>query len=275
MCSKGAPPELVVARIAARQNGVVSARQLRAAGLDTAAVARRTRAGRIHRIHRGVYAIGHSKLSQEGIWMAAVLACGESAVLSHRPAAAIWGLLPASPGWVDVTTPGGGGRQERRGIRRHRSRTLIPTLSTRRKGIPVTTPARTIADLRRVLPSDQLRRAVREAAVMGLDIGGDVEPDPTRSELERRFLRLCRRHRLPLPEVNVQLGTFIVDFLWRDRSLIVETDGYRYHRGRLAFEEDRARDVELRLLGYEVLRFTYQQVSDHSARVAATLRALL
>ena len=103
----------------------------------------------------------------------------------------------------------------------------------------------------------------------------DSRDRPTRSELERRFLRLCRRHRLPTPEVNVRIGPFIVDFLWRDRALIVETDGYRFHRGRSAFEGDRARDVELKLRGYEVVRFTYRQVVDEAAGVARTLRALL
>ncbi len=102
-----------------------------------------------------------------------------------------------------------------------------------------------------------------------------AEADPTRSELESRFLKLCRRHRLPQPQVNAQVGDFTVDFLWPDRRLVVETDGYRYHRGRVAFEQDRARDVELRLLGYEVLRFTHRQVVGESARVAAALRALL
>jgi very-short-patch-repair endonuclease len=139
----------------------------------------------------------------------------------------------------------------------------------------VTTAARTIADLRRVVPPQQLRRAVREAAVLGLDRSGNVEAEPTRSELEHRFLLLCRRHRLPMPEPNAALGPFTADFLWREPALIIETDGYRYHRGRQAFEDDRARDTELRLMGYEVVRFTYRQVVDDPERVAAILRALL
>jgi very-short-patch-repair endonuclease len=175
---------------------------------------------------------------------------------------------------VDVTVCGAGGRSRRRGIRIHRSLTLKAEVTARRRGIPVTSPARTIADLRRVVSAAQLRRAIREAGVLGLKIGTE-EGDSTRSELEARFLRLCRRHRLPAPEVNVRIGAFTVDFLWRRQHLIVETDGYRFHRGRLAFEEDRARDVELRLLGYEVLRFTHRQVVDEGARVAAALRALL
>jgi very-short-patch-repair endonuclease len=102
-----------------------------------------------------------------------------------------------------------------------------------------------------------------------------MEPDLTRSELERRFLRLCRRHGLPKPEVNVRVGSFEIDFLWRDRSVVVETDGYRFHRGRVAFESDRARDAELKLLGYDVLRFTHRQVAWEASLVARTLRTLL
>ena len=117
---------------------------------------------------------------------------------------------------------------------------------------------------------------MRQAEVLGLDLGVQgVEADLTRSELERRFLRLCRRHRLPKPEINARLGPFIVDFLWRDRHLVVETDGYRFHRGRLAFEADRARDVELKLLGYTVVRFTHRQLVNDPSRVARTLRVFL
>jgi very-short-patch-repair endonuclease len=207
--------------------------------------------------------------------MAAVLACGEGAVLSHRPAAALLRLLPATPGPIDITIPHSRRAGERDGIRVHRSRTLTSDLVTRRNGIPVTTPARTIGDLRRVLSPGLLRRAIREAEAIGLDIGEEVEAERTESELEHRFLRLCRRHRLPMPEVNAELGGFRVDFLWRGRAMVVETDGYRYHRGRQAFEDDRARDTRLRLMGYEVVRFTYRQLTDDPKQVATTLRALL
>ena len=207
--------------------------------------------------------------------MAAVLACGEGAALSHGPAAALWGLLPADPGAVDVSVCGDGGRQGQRGIRLHRSRSLTSEHTTRPKGIPVTIPARTISDLRRTLPSELVRKAIRQAEVIGFGIGGEDEADLTRSELEGRFLALCRRHRLPVPDVNARIGRYVVDFIWRGQHLIVETDGYRYHRGRQAFEDDRARDIDLRLLGYEVIRFTYRQVVDDPARVVRTLRALL
>lgn len=195
--------------------------------------------------------------------------------MSHQSAAALWRLLPPAHGAVNVTIPGVGGRRKRPNIRLHRSRTLNPEQTTRRRGIPVTIPARTIADLHGRVSAALLRKAIRQAGVLGLEIGDKAEADRTRSELEHDFLRLCRRHRLPMPEVNAEVGGFVVDFLWRQRSLVVETDGFRYHRGRQAFEDDRARDVELRLLGYEVMRFTHRQVSGEPARVAAALGALL
>jgi very-short-patch-repair endonuclease len=148
--------------------------------------------------------------------------------------------------------------------------------TTRRNGIAVTTPARTLADLRRVVSVDDVRRAIREAEYLRLPIGDlDGIEELTRTRLERAFLRLCRRHRLPKPEVNVVIGPYEVDFLWRDRRLIVEVDGYRSHGTRSAFEEDRARDVALTVLGYEVVRFTYRQVTDQPDPVAHALRLLL
>jgi very-short-patch-repair endonuclease len=274
MRDERSPPDQVIAKVARRQHGVVACAQLADAGIDRDAAIRRVRSGRLHRVHHGVYAVGHPSLSAEGRWMAAVLSVN-GAVLSHRSAAALWRLLPNSSEVVDVLIPHEARCRRRRGIRIHRSRTLTPELTSRRHGIPVTTPARTIADLRRVVPPERLRRAIREAEVLGFDLGPWAEPQLTRSELEHLFLRLCRRHRLPVPEANAPLGRFVVDFLWRNRSVIAETDGYRFHRGRQAFEDDRARVAELQMMGFEVVRFTYRQVLDEPKRVAATLRALL
>lgn len=272
MSEKGAPADGRIGEIAGRQHGVVSIGQLHAAGLSDDAVLTRTRSGRLHRIHRGVYLVGHPGLTAERRWMAATLAFPEAGVLSHRCAAALWGLLPARGGGVDITLPSRGGRRRRAGIRLHRSSTLTPEAMTRHQGIPVTTPARTISDLRRIVSAAELRRAVRQAEVLGLQVGDGVEPDGTRSELERLFLGLCRRHGLPRPEVNASVAGLTVDFLWKEQRLIVETDGYRYHRGRAAFEEDRARDLRLRMRGFNVIRLSYRQVVEESDEVVGLLR---
>ena len=170
--------------------------------------------------------------------------------LSHDSAASLWQLSPATSAVVHVTVPASGTRQKRPGIRLYYSSTLGPADTTLRHNIPVTTRERTLAD-------------------MGW---GD---EPTRSHLERAFLRLLRSHKLPLPEVNASLGTYEVDFLWRPQRLIVEVDGYAYHSSRASFESDRARDRELQRRGYTVLRFTYREVTKKPDAVAAELRALL
>jgi very-short-patch-repair endonuclease len=254
---------------------VVSIHQLREAGLSDDAVLGRVRAGRLHRLHRGVYAVGHRGSTFHGKSMAATLACGRGAVVSHRSAAVLWGLLRPRPGAIDISLRSAGGRGLRQGIRLHRCQSLRPASVTRRLGIPVTTPARTIHDLRNAVSKAELRRAVRQADVLGLPLGDEAGSDRTRSDLERDFLRLCRRHELPVPEVNVRVGLYLVDFLWRDRRLIVETDGYRYHRGRQAFEDDRGRDLELRALGFEVVRLSHRQVGEDPSGVAGLLRAVL
>lgn len=264
--------DVVIAEIADRQYGVVSVAQLRGAGLDKDHVLHRVRTGRLHPVHHGVYAVGHTGFPIEGRWMAAVLAGGEEAVLSHRSAACLWGLLNPRSGLVDISTPRTSGRRRRTGIRIHRCPSLSPNLTSRRRGIPVTTPARTIADLKRVVSAAQLRRAVRQAEVLGLAIGPGVELDGTRSELERRFLLLCRRHRLPPPDVNVRIAGLLVDFVWIDRRLIVETDGYKFHRGRAAFENDKARDLRLRERGFDVMHLSYRQVLEEPEQVANILR---
>jgi very-short-patch-repair endonuclease len=228
----------------------------------------------MHRIHRGVYAVGHTGLSAEGRWMAAVLACGPGAVLSHRAAGALWQLLPP-PSQIDVTVPGHAGRKRRDGFVVHRSRTLDASDCTFRDRIPVTTPARTVADLRNVLSREDFAEAVRKAELKRLPVSPPTESDRARTKLESRFLSLCRRHRLPEPEVNAPTDSYEVDFLWRDRRLVVEVDGWESHRTRSAFESDRARDARLAVLGFNVVRFTWRQVAEDGAAVAGTVRTLL
>ena len=144
--------DLVVARIAARQHGVVSYSQLRSAGMPQPVMSKRTKAGRLHRLHRGVYAVGHTRLGFEGRCMAAALALGDGAVISHSSAAALWGFLPPRDGPIHVTVPGDNGRQRRPGIAVHRSRSLIAGVTTRRNGVAVTKPARTLRDIHRTSP---------------------------------------------------------------------------------------------------------------------------
>jgi very-short-patch-repair endonuclease len=174
---------------------------------------------------------------------------------------------------LHVTVPRAGGRR-RRGIVVHRSRTLKSSDVTTRLGMPVTTPSRTLRDLRRLLPQSQFAAALREAEFLGLPIGRSLSPDHARSELEARFLRLCRHYRIPEPLVNARVGRFIVDFSWPEADLILELDGYRAHGARSAFEADRARDAELAVLGFRVVRITWRQLAD-AASVAATVRSLL
>lgn len=266
--------DVAIARLAANQHGVLSSQQLNACGIDASGIKRRLAAGHLHRLHRGVYAVGHPNVGNEGRWMAAVLAAGKGAVLSHQSAAALW-KIGAPAQLVEVTVPGDAGRAARTGIRLHRSRTLSSADLTRRARIPVTKPARTLADLRRVLSRDQFARALREAEYLKLPIGSAFKPDRSRTDLEGRFLALTRRHRLPQPEVNVRVDRFLVDFLWRKERLVVEMDGWGSHRTRSAFEEDRARDARLAVFGYTVLRFTWRQIETDAVGVARTVRELL
>ncbi len=200
--------------------------------------------------------------------MAAVLACGAGAVLSHGAAAVHWGLLRPIDGPIDITVPHHNGRKRRRGIRIHRCATLGAPWSTSglpkrpvtvRNHIPVTTVPRTLVDVRATLPPRLVRRAVRQAEFLGLGLG-EIKTDRTRSELERDFLRLWRGTRLRQPEVNVPLDGMTVDFLWRRERLVVETDSYATHGGTVAFENDRERDLRLRRLGYSVHHFSERQL---------------
>ena len=273
------------AALAADQHGIVTRSQLLQAGLKNAAITRRVEAGRLHTIHRGVYAVGHTVLTIEGRWMAAVLACGPNAALSHTTAAAARDLRRADSA-IHVTVPGRGGRQAPRGITLHRSPTLTPAQITIHRGIPLTNVARTIIDLARTVTETELERIVHEADKRGLVDFTDLraarsaslqavlrayDPAPTRSELERSFLRLCRTHGIKRPEVNVYIDDYLVDFVWRDRRLIVEVDGYDYHRSPKQFESDREQDVTLGTRGWTTRRFTWRQVTTRAKWVAAAI----
>jgi hypothetical protein len=281
--------DLAIAEIADRQHGVLTAKQLVSVGLGRSAISERTSGGRLHRIHRGVYAVGHRGLSLHGRFMAAVLACGPGAVLSHVSAAVLWELLRPLDGPVHVSVPSASGRARRLGIHLHRSPSLNPhpepspspsysqqeggrrgrLLVTRRHNIPVTSVARTLEDLQRtsLLAPHLLRRATRQAEIRGYRLE-HLTSDRTRSDLETLFLAIVHRYALPLPEVNVKLGRWTVDFLWRSQRLVVETDFWGYHRGSISFEDDHARDLDLRAAGYAVLRYDDTQLESEPARVA-------
>jgi very-short-patch-repair endonuclease len=265
-----------IARIAVVQFGVISANQLIDCGLSTSAISRWAFSGRLHRVHRGVYAVGHVALSLRGRWKAATLYCGEGSAISHRSGVELWRMLNPNGGPIHVTVASRGGRRPPPGLIIHRYPSLQDRDVTNLHGIPVTTPQRSLIDARRMLEPGELRQAVRQAEFLDLPIDARVViPDETTSELELRFLALCRRHRLPLPEANVLVAGVRVDFLWRSARLVVETDGYAAHRGSVAFEEDRARDARLAALGYEVIRLTWRQVVHEQAATARLVRARL
>ncbi len=301
MNAQSAPawPDRHVAQLAAEQHGVVGLADLSGAGLGRGAIAHRVRAGRLHRVHRGVYAVGYARLSREGRWLAAVLACGDGALLSHGSAAALWELRPSAAFTVNVTIPSRAGRRPRAGIRVHRPGALDPRDAARHRGIAVTALARTLIDVAETVPPASLARAVERAEVLRLfdlqEMREAVGRYPnrhgsarlisvlaayrddmvTRSDLEAMFLALCAAHGVPAPAVNARVHGLEVDFLWRGQRLVAETDGRRHHATRTAFERDRARDAQLMVAGYRVVRFTYGQVRHDAATVARTLRALL
>ena len=295
--------DLRIAGLAERQHGVVALWQLAELGLNVRLIDKRIAAGRLHSIHQGVYAVGHRLLSADGHRMAAVIACGPRAVLSHRSAAALWGLRRDGRNRIDVTAPGRRGRMPV-GIDAHRDGFLRPADRTEHRGIPCTTVARTLLDLAAVVSPRELRNAVTQAEVERVfDLAAvrellgrsrrrrgvarlrraiaehDARDERTRGELERRFLALCRRAGVPLPEVNVPLTVgatqLEADFLWRTTRLIVEADDRHSHLTITAFEKDRRRDQRLRLAGWEVIRCTWRQVLDDPEELAQALRALL
>lgn len=288
-----------IAKVAAAQHGVIARHQLHELGIGQDAIDGRLAAARLHRIHRGVYAVGHIKLTGNGRYLAAVLACGPGAALSHRSAGDHLGIRPTTGRRIEVIVPTHAGRRGRAGITLHRCRSLLPAEVTVVDGISTTTPARTLLDLAGALRPQQLERAIDRAEALrifdlralracmaahprqrGLTallsiLDKRLEPAFTRNDLEDCFLGLCTAAGLPRPKVNVQVEGFEVDFFWPEQRLIVETDGRATHGTRTAFEHDRARDARLTAAGYRVVRFSYRQVVYEPEFVAATLRALL
>jgi hypothetical protein len=295
-----AAPDRGVAGVAVRQGGVVSFDQLRALGLTARQIDGRVGSGRLHRLHRGVFAVGHRGLGVDGRRWAAVLALGEGAFLSHHSAADAFGFRRSGSALIDVSVRGRAGSARRAGIRVHRPHVLADDEVTTLRGLPITTPARTLLDLaaaglreralataldqaeqQRLIDFAELHELLarhRRRPGTGL-LNAQLEryggPTDTRSELERLVYELCNVHGLPRPLVNTSIEGKARDFYWPDRGLVVEADSYRWHRSPSALDDDRERDVELTLAGYRVLRFTYEQVTRRPRYVVRALRAAL
>jgi predicted transcriptional regulator of viral defense system len=296
-----------LAALAAAQHGVVSLDQLCALGISDRAVHNRAGSGRLHRIHHSVYSLTPViLLRRDGRFMAAVLACGPSAALSHRSAAALHEIRRTDRANVDVTIPQRSPRKHA-GIDVHRSTTLTPDDVTLTNGIPCTTVARTILDLAQVINTRPLERALDQAEILGrLDVYALLDQiernrarpaanrlrgvldqhyvgsTPTWSELEEALLAACRRAALPIPEVNALIDpgdddptAIRVDFVWREQRVIVETDGHSTHHTRRAFEQDRLRDQRLIVAGWTVIRITWRQLTQRPNEVTDRIAQLL
>jgi very-short-patch-repair endonuclease len=296
MGTESAQPSLDarVSAVARGQYGVITREQLRRVGLGEHGIAERVRTKRLHRLHRGVYAVGHDVLKPEARWLAAVLACSEGAVLSHASAAAHWGIRRSAAATIDVTVPLRAGRTRRKGIRIHRSGRLAAEEVTVHEGIPTTTVARTLLDLADALNAGALKRTIAEAEYLRLlDMtsliaavqanpgrrGGKVlklaqaQPEWTRSELEDRFLEMVERRGLPRPVAGAMVEGYEVDFLWPADELIVELDGFAAHGTRSAFERDRRRDRRL-ARQLRTVRVTAAGLRYEEDAIAADLDAL-
>jgi very-short-patch-repair endonuclease len=258
-----------IAALAARQCGVVTIAQLADAGITRRGVAHRVQHGRLTRIYRGVYQVGPIA-APHGREMAAVLTTG--GVLSHHTAAAAWGIRPSDEGEIHVTVTGHDQRS-RKGLTVHRSLSLKAAVH---RGLPLTTPARTLRDLAPLLPTSEYERAVEEAQVQRLvPLRPGDEPRFTRSEAERRLLALTRAAGLPTPLTNTRVAGWEVDAFWPRHKLIVEVDGFAYHGNRAAFERDRRKDAALTAAGYRVVRITWRQLVREPHAVVALLARLL
>lgn len=286
-----------LADLALAQHGVVSIEQLRSLGYSMQAVSRAVACGRLHRLHRGVYAVGHTDLSRRAKCLAAVKGCGEGALLSHWSAAWLWGLMPTRPIPIHVTTPIP--RRGRLGLTIHRSRTLAEEDRAMVDGIPVTSVPRTALDVaarvRRISVQRLLQRS-EELALFDLPDFESVlarnkghrgmkplrremaiyEPPPfTRSRLEERFFSLVLEYGLPRPATNYVEAGYELDVYWPELRFAVELEVYETHGSRLSFEEDPVRHEELKLAGVELIWVTGPRLDREPDRVMERVARLL
>ncbi len=281
--------------LAARQHGAISRRQLLELGFSRQAIERRIRSGRLHPVHAGVYAVGRPELTEHGRWMAAVLACGEGAALSHGSAAALLKVGRERPGAIELSVPRSSDLR-RPGLVIHRRPTLRREDTGSFDGIPVTSPVQTLIDISLRLGRPGVERAINEADKYDLAHPPELrraldgragEPGVarlrwildrrtfrlTREELERRFLPLAREAGLPVPFTGRWVNGFEVDFFWPELGFVVETDGLRFHRTPAEQARDRVRDQAHTAAGFANLRFTHEQVRYEPDHVRATLAA--
>jgi very-short-patch-repair endonuclease len=277
--------------LAGDQEDVVTRAQLLALGLSSDAIKHRLRKGRLHRLWPGVYAVGSPQVSQRGLWMAAVLSCGEGAALSHEDAAELLEMGPPAAHEIEVSVPATS-HPRGRGIRVYR-RTAFEV--TTRHGIPVTTPACTIIDLAPRLSRDALEHMVGQADIRGLITPVRLRAEAvkcknrrgaprviaildrrtfrlTRSKLERLFIPIALRAGFPMPLTRHEVNGFEVDFYWPDLRIVVETDGLTYHRTAAQQAEDVVRNLAHAASGLVPLRFTHEQIAYQQDYVEAILR---
>lgn len=286
-----------LAALAGTQHGVVARKQLQALGYSDGAIDRAADLGRLHHIHRGVYAVGHMRLSSHGYCQAALLACGRQALLSHTSAAWLWGLHPRLALPVEVIRPSRGHR--RSAIRVHHAPGLGVDDRAEREGLRLTGLARTFLDLAARESRIGLKGALDRADRLGIfdlhaidSLLGRAgkhpgtrklrhatdpfrEPGFTRSGLERYFLALVRKMGLPVPSANLFVAGFELDMYWERERFAVELDTYKFHRGRTAFEKDRVRQEELKLAGIEMVRITDVRLEREPEVVMKRLATLL
>lgn len=283
-----------IRRVAEQQHGNITRAQLEASGLTRNEIDERRDQGWLIRRHTGVYAVGHVPRTRESRWLAAVLALGDGAVLGHVAAGALWRML-AGAAITEVIVPTTAGHPRRDGIVVHRQR-LPASHVTVHHGIPVTTPTRTLLDLASVLSLGALAKAFEQAQVvlhlppaplaaeviarprqrgnakLRRILIGAVDPADVRSVLELRFLRMCASYGIPRPQVNLRIGAWTPDFLWPELGLVVETDGYDFHRTAAARRRDAMKDEFLRGIGLDVIRLTWAEVTERPAQTAARVR---
>jgi hypothetical protein len=286
-----------LAKVAERQYGVISSRQLLRLGFSKSAIGRLNAAGRLHRIHRGVYAVGHPGLTRYGACKAAILACGKGAVLSHESAGWLWGLIPEYSAQIEVTVPSRGHR--RAGIRVHHAPALDPRDRSTQERLPTTSLPRTFLDLAVGRPERWVERTVERADRRGIldliEIDSMLARNPyaqgsprlqkvlelyrrpvaARAITERRFLALIRKADLPPPAINLFVAGFEIDAYWERERFAIELDGWDTHRTRAAFERDPLRLEELKLAGIDAVRITARRIEREPGRVAKRLELLL